>query len=169
VTKAVTVTVKPGKPAGPTAAPPSPSTVWAETPAPSSAPAPPSAPQTGYMGIVSEWRTKMGMSDLAHSSQLESNALDCSASSGGNLVHKLNPGSMAQVMAPGSPDEFESVFVGGWLCERPNLPGIAAACQTMTQGWNHAGQVGHADILTSSKYSKIGCGCADTMWTCDLA
>jgi hypothetical protein len=168
VTKAVTVTVKPGKP---TDAPPAPSTQWQEAPAPSSAPEPekPSAPQTGYMGVVSEWRGKMGMSDLTHSSQLESNALDCSASSGGNLVHKLNPGSMAQVMAPGNSGEFESVFVGGWLCERSNLPGLSGVCGEMAKGWNHAGQTGHADILTSDKYSKIGCGCASDMWTCDLA
>jgi hypothetical protein len=38
----------------------------------------------------------------------------------GGLKHQLNPGSVAQVLAPGEVDECEKVYVGGWLCEVPS-------------------------------------------------
>ncbi|ETN38188.1 uncharacterized protein HMPREF1541_06219 [Cyphellophora europaea CBS 101466] len=123
-----------------------------------------------YMGIVGKWRSAMGLSSLSRDSKLQSNAQDTSSSSGGALKHKLNSGSMAQVMAPGNSGNFESVFVGGWLCEMPNLPGLGSSvCSSMTKGWNHAGQTGHAEILSSTKYKKIGCALAGGIWTCDLA
>lgn len=122
------------------------------------------------MGIVNNWRGKMGLPLFTEDNTLQSNALDTSTSSGGQLVHKLNPGSMGQVMAPGNSGNFESVFVGGWLCELPSLPGLGSSvCDAASQGWNHAGQTGHAEILSSTKYTKIGCGNADNMWTCDVA
>jgi hypothetical protein len=122
------------------------------------------------MGVVSQWRSNMGLPALTEDSKLQSNAQDASASSGGQLKHKLNPGSMAQVMAPGNEGNFESVFVGGWLCELPNLPGLGASvCNSASKGWNHAGQTGHAEILSSTKYTKIGCGLASGIWSCDLA
>jgi hypothetical protein len=121
------------------------------------------------MSIVSKWRSAMGLSALAQDAKLQSNAQDTSASSGGQLKHKLNPGSMGQVMAPGSANDFESVFVGGWLCERPTLPGLGSVCNTASKGWNHAGQTGHADILSSKNYKKIGCALASGIWTCDVA
>lgn len=121
------------------------------------------------MGVVSKWRSTMGLSALSQDSKLQSNALDTSQSSGGKLTHKLNSGSMAQIMAPGNSGNFESVFVGGWLCERPTLPGLGSVCTSMSKGWNHAGQTGHADILSSTKYKKIGCALASGVWTCDLA
>jgi hypothetical protein len=122
------------------------------------------------MGVVSQWRSAMGLPALTEDNKLQSNAQDASASSGGQLKHKLNPGSMAQVMAPGNEGNFESVFVGGWLCELPNLPGLGSSvCNSASKGWNHAGQTGHAEILSSTKYTKIGCGLASGIWSCDLA
>lgn len=123
----------------------------------------------GYMSIVSKWRSTMGLSALSQDSKLEANALDTSVSANGALKHKLNTGSMGQVMAPGDAGNFEKVFVGGWLCEIPSLPGLGSVCGSMSKGWNHAGQTGHAKILSDPKYKKIGCGLAKGVWTCDLA
>lgn len=138
---------------------------------PSSAPAPSTGGSSsgGYMGIVSEWRQKMGMSDLTQDDKLQGNALKTAQDGNGQMKHELNPGSMAQVLAPGDADGFEKVFVGGWLCERPNISGLDGICSSMSQGWAYNGETGHADILTSSAYSKIGCALADGIWACDLA
>ncbi|KPI39559.1 uncharacterized protein AB675_3299 [Cyphellophora attinorum] len=125
---------------------------------------------SGYMATVNTWRSKMSLSPFTQDSKLEANALDTSQSSGGQLKHKLNSGSMGQVMAPGNSGNFESVFVGGWLCEMPQLPGLGSSvCNTMSKGWNHAGQTGHAELLSSKTYKKIGCALASGIWTCDLA
>ncbi|KAJ4369899.1 hypothetical protein N0V83_005663 [Neocucurbitaria cava] len=149
-----------------------------EAPAPSSeAPAPttttqapaPSATASGYKGIVDEWRSKMGLTALSQDTKLESNAMDTVVSSNGQMVHKLNPGTFGQVLAPGNADDFEHVFVGGWLCEIPTLPGLDGICATQSQGWTYEGQTGHAEILTSSSYSKIGCALYAGIWACDLA
>lgn len=138
------------------------------TPTPTPAPAP--APvDNGYMGIVEEWRGKLGLSQLTYSSKLESNAMDTVVSSNGQMVHKLNPGSFAQVLAPGSADDFTHVFVGGWLCERPNLPGLNGVCATQSNGWSYEGQTGHADILVNTAYKSIGCALNAGIWCCDLA
>ena len=65
---------------------------------------------------------------------------------------------------------FERVFVGGWLCERPTLAGLNGACGSqLADGWDHAGQTGHADILTAPNYKKIGCAFSQGIWGCDLA
>lgn len=138
----------------------------------SSAPAAPSATGStsgGYMDIVNQWRQKMGMKDLVEDNTLQGNADKTAVDGNGQMVHELNPGTMAQVLAPGSPDEFEKVFVGGWLCEEPDLPGLNGICSTMSQGWEYNGETGHAEILTSPSYSKIGCACEGGIWACDLA
>lgn len=164
--------------ASPTAAP-----VAAYTPAPQ-APSPVAAAssqvaqaapsgtgEAGYMAIVNEWRGKMGMSDLTWDQTLQNNDLKTVNDDKGTMTHELNPGSFAQVLAPGTCEDsaFEKVFVGGWLCEIPSLPGLDGICNTMSQGWAYDGQTGHADILTSKAYSKIGCACAYGIWGCDLA
>ncbi|KAF1918055.1 hypothetical protein BDU57DRAFT_185094 [Ampelomyces quisqualis] len=137
------------------------------------APAPiPETPKAdGYMGVINEWRGKMGMASLVHDAQLESNAKDVVVSGAGQMVHKLNPGSYAQVLAPGEPgvESFTKVFVGGWLCEMATLPGLNGVCQQMSQGWAYEGQTGHAEILTSPNYSKIACAEHQGIWCCDLA
>lgn len=126
-------------------------------------------PANGYMGIVDEWRGKLGLKALKYSAKLEQNALKTAREGNGEMVHQLNDGSMGQVLAPGQPDEFYHVFVGGWLCERPSLPGLDGVCAAASEGWNYAGQTGHADILTADSYSEIGCGCETGIWSCDLA
>jgi hypothetical protein len=146
-----------------------PAPIVTPTPTPAPAPAPSAPTNSGYMGIVDEWRAKMGMKALSQDSKLESNAMDTVVSSNGQMVHKLNPGTYGQVLAPGSADKFESVFVGGWLCEMPSLPGLDGICSTMSQGWSYEGQTGHAEILTSDNYSKIGCALHEGIWCCDLA
>jgi hypothetical protein len=70
------------------------------------------------------------------------------------MTHKLNPGTYSQVLAPGkhTMESFLSVFVGGWLCEMPTLPGLDGVCSTMSEG------------LTSDNYSKtwfVGIWCYD--------
>lgn len=137
--------------------------------APSAQPVASSGNSDGYMGVVSEWRSKMGMSALTEDSKLVANAHKTAQDGNGQMVHQLNPGSMAQVLAPGKPEEFTKVFVGGWLCERPSLPGLNGICSSMSQGWAYDGQTGHADILSSKSYSKIGCACVGDIWSCDLA
>ena len=81
-----------------------------------------------------------------------------STDSTNGLQHELNPGTFAQVLAPGDLSNFESVYVGGWLCEIASLPGLNGICGTATAGWDHSdGELGHAQILSSTSYSKIGC------------
>jgi len=129
----------------------------------------PAATNSGYMGIVDTWRAKLGKKALIHDDKLEANALNCVTESNGQMVHKLNPGSYGQVLAPGSADDFEHVFVGGWLCEMPSLPGLDGVCSTQSSGWRYDGQTGHAKILTDDSYSKIGCALYAGIWGCDVA
>lgn len=149
---------------------PAPAPTSTKEAATSAAPAPaPSAPASGYQAVVDTWRAKLGLKPLVNDAKLESNALDTVVSSNGQMIHKLNDGSMGQVLAPGDKDDFEHVFVGGWLCEIPTLPGLDGICETASKGWAYAGQTGHAEILTSPSYSKIGCALHAGIWCCDLA
>lgn len=159
-----------------TAAPAAPETPAAspQAPTPVASAAPTQTASTGsssggYMDIVSEWRSKMGMSALTQDDKLQGNALKTVQDGNGQMVHELNSGSMAQVLAPGDASDFEKVFVGGWLCERPDIAGLDGICSTMSQGWSYGGETGHADILTSGSYSKIGCALDAGIWGCDLA
>lgn len=137
------------------------------------APAPPSSGGSGgYMDIVNQWRSAGGLPSLTQDSTLEGNALKTSTDSTNGLEHELNPGTFAQVLAPGTFADFESIYVGGWLCEIPSLPGLNGICSTEAQGWDHSdGETGHADILTSTKYTKIGCASSSStqVMACDLA
>ncbi|EAT90980.1 hypothetical protein HBI56_020600 [Parastagonospora nodorum] len=153
---------------------PAPAPAPTPTPTPEPQPAPPA--DSGYMGVVAEWRAKLGLKELSHDSKLESNAMDTVVSSNGVMTHKLNPGTYGQVLAPGKDgkddqgnDNFTKVFVGGWLCELPNTPGLDGVCGKMSEGWAYEGQTGHAEILTSAQYSKIGCALHKGIWCCDLA
>ena len=146
-----------------------------EAPAPASPSSAPSAPAPAsdgsWEGIVGQWRSKMGLGALSIDSQLTANAQKTADESVGGLHHQLNSGSMAQVLAPGEADGFEHVFVGGWLCELPNTPGLDGVCAEQSKGWSYEGQTGHAEILTSGSYKKIGCalGGSTGVWSCDLA
>lgn len=139
-----------------------------EAPAPTSAAPAPSSTASGYMGVVDTWRAKMGMDPIKQDAKLESNAMDTVVASNGQMIHKLNEGSMGQVLAPGNADGFEHVFVGGWLCEIPTLPGLDGVCQTASEGWAYEGQTGHAKILSDPKYTKIGCALHAGIWCCDV-
>lgn len=169
-------TVEPEKPK-PTAAPepekPKPTYVAPEPvkPAPEPekpAPAPPADTGSGYMATVNEWRQKLGLPNLEYSKTLEDNAANTCDEGNGEMKHKLNPGTMGQVLAPGSMEKFEHVFVGGWLCEIPSLPGLDGVCAEQSKGWTYEGQTGHAKILTSPDYKKIGCACVKGIVGCDL-
>lgn len=138
-------------------------------PAPTSAAYAPAPTSSGYMAVVDTWRAKLGKKALVHDDKLEANAMDCVKSSNGQMVHKLNPGSYGQVLAPGNADDFEHVFVGGWLCEMPNMAGLDGVCATQSSGWRYDGQTGHAKILTDDSYSKIGCALYAGIWGCDVA
>jgi uncharacterized protein YkwD len=159
----------------PPPAPTSTSTSEVYVPPPSSSSPPPAATSsappatgTGYMAVVDEWRAKLGLSKLAQDSTLEKNALKTAVDGNGQMVHQLNPGSFGQVLAPGQEDEFYHCFVGGWLCEKPDMAGMNGVCATASEGWYYT-STGHADILTSPNYSKIGCGWAGGIWACDVA
>ena len=149
------------------------STVFpSSAPVASSTPAPSAGVGDGsWEGVVAKWRSAMGLSALSPDSQLTSNAQKTADESVGGLKHQLNPGSMAQVLAPGDANDFEHVFVGGWLCELPNTPGLNGVCSEQSKGWAYEGQTGHAEILTSGSYQKIGCAHSDStgVWSCDLA
>jgi uncharacterized protein YkwD len=147
---------------------PAPAPTSSKAAATSAAPAP-SAAASGYQAVVDTWRAKLGLKPLANDAKLESNAMDTVVSSNGQMVHKLNPGSFGQVLAPGNKDDFLHVFLGGWLCEIPSLPGLDGICSTESDGWAYEGQTGHAEILTSDNYSKIGCALYAGIWCCDLA
>lgn len=122
-----------------------------------------------YMDIVGEWRQRIGRTQLLYHAPLEANALNAVREANGQIRYKLNPGSFAQVMGPGACDlnGFYRLFVGGWLCGRPNLPGLNGICANFPE---YVSQTpAHADILTTAAYSRIGCGCAANIWACDLA
>ena len=162
-----------GQSSGPALGNQSPSTTSLSSgPAPSSVSAPSSGGGDGsWEGVVAKWRSALGLSALSSDSQLTSNAQKTADESVGGLHHQLNPGSMAQVLAPGEANNFEHVFVGGWLCELPNTPGLNGVCAEQSKGWSYEGQTGHAEILTSPSYHKIGCAYSDAtgVWSCDLA
>ncbi|KIW20440.1 hypothetical protein PV08_01015 [Exophiala spinifera] len=170
VTVVTEVAGSPPAAAAPASSSPAPAPAAPATPvASSSSPAPTIGSSSGdYMDVVSKWRSAGGLPALSRDSTLEANALKTSTDSVGGLKHELNPGTMAQVLAPGSPSNFEEVYVGGWLCEIPTLPGLDGICSTASQGWSYDGQTGHATILTSTSYSKIGCAIASNtnVWSC---
>jgi len=162
---------KPSKPAEPVYEAPAP---VKPTPAPAptpEAPAPAPPAQGGYMGVVDEWRSKMGLSQLACDSTLEANAQKVVEKGNGVMRHELFPGTYGQVLAPGGEgvEAFEKVYVGGWLCEMPGKKGLDGVCDKMSEGWAYEGQTGHAKILTEGDYTKIGCALHMGIWCCDLA
>jgi hypothetical protein len=99
-----------------------------------------------YMTVVNEYRTRLDLPKLTWGSQLQANAKKTVVDGNGEMVHQLNPPSMAQVLCPGTKDDFKTCFVGGWLCERPNTPGLEDDCKTLGQSFTHT-ETGHTDIL----------------------
>jgi len=164
---------EPPAPVKPTPTPEAPKPTYAPeapkpSPSPEPAPAPP-ATEEGYMGVVAKWRSKMGLKELTRSTKLEGTSMDTVKSSPGVMTHKLNDGVFGQVLAPGEAEDFENVYLGGWLCERSTMAGLEGACQKASNGWDYQGQTGHADILTAPEYTSIGCSFYQGIWCCDLA
>ena len=131
--------------------------------------APTGSSGSGYINVVSKWRQVLGLPPLSEDFQLQNNAQKTVNDGQGVMHHQLNDGSMAQVLAMGASDAFEKVFVGGWLCERPNLQGLDQVCNALAGSFDHQRQTGHADILVNTAYSKIGCANSQGVWSCDLA
>jgi hypothetical protein len=137
--------------------------------APTSTTSSSSAGSTSYMAIVDEWRAKLGLADFTRDAGLEANALKTCIDGNSHMVHELNRGTHAQVLAPGDIyRDFENIFVGGWLCEKPDMKGLDGICTKMSVGWYYT-STGHADILTSKIYTRIGCATSDGITGCDLA
>lgn len=125
------------------------------------------APSTGgYIDLVNQYMDKRGLRHLAQDSYLEGTALDTVTESNGVMTHKLNPKVFGQVLAPGSMSDFHRVFVGGWLCERPEL--WNGECSTASNGWSYS-STGHVDILVNPQYTKIGCAQYNGIVSCDLS
>ncbi|KAL9597778.1 MAG: hypothetical protein Q9179_004150, partial [Wetmoreana sp. 5 TL-2023] len=78
---------------------------------------------------INKWRVKYSVPELAWSTTLVANVQKTEKDdNGAQLIHELNPGSYAQVLAQGhntamsctAPDSpFELAYVG-WLCEVPS-------------------------------------------------
>lgn len=123
-----------------------------------------------WQAIAAKWRDQLGKTAWKVNDTLVANALKTAQDGNGKMKHELNPGSLAQVLAPGeeySDYSFEAAFVGGWLCEIPTLPGLGDACEKWGPGWKHNG-TGHADVLSGEAYNSIGCAWAGGIWACDL-
>ncbi|KAF2818159.1 hypothetical protein CC86DRAFT_309726 [Ophiobolus disseminans] len=121
------------------------------------------------MSVVNKWRVQLGLAILTQDNTLEANALKTCVKGNGQMVHELNPGSLAQVLGPGDINtNFERILVGGWLCEKPDMAGMDAICDTKSEGWRYT-TTGHAEILTSTKYTRIGCASFRSITGCDLA
>lgn len=156
-------------------------------PIPSATEVPSDSNDPPYMATINKWLSNLKLRTLEYDPRLAKNALRCSTNSNGILDHITYPGTLGQVMAPGKEEEFDKVFVGGWLAEREDLFQNKTVWKNFTKGWSYLDeygrpQTGHADILadqakledgTPLKLTKIGCGWAGnemwTMWTCDLS
>ncbi|KAF2024837.1 hypothetical protein EK21DRAFT_13359, partial [Setomelanomma holmii] len=124
---------------------------------------------TSYMVVVDEWRTNLALPKLTRDAILEANAYKTCVDGDGQMVHQLNSGTLAQVLAPGDVKQnFKHIFVGAWLCEKPNMAGMSGVCGKESIGWHYL-TTDHADILTSTKYTKIGCASSGGIAGCDLA
>jgi hypothetical protein len=127
------------------------------------------AGSTSYMSIVNTYRAKLGLTAFTHDATLEANALKTCIDGNGHMAHEFHSGTHAQVLADGDMhQDFERIFVGGWLCERPDMRGLDGICTKMSVGWYYT-STGHADILTSNSYTKIGCATFSKITGCDLA
>ena len=173
----------------PVAAPAPVSTTPAAAPAPSSSSSGSSgAPVVNGKSILDSanyFRSMMGFPSFAYDSTLQGNAAKTNNDDGANtMTHELNPGSMAQCIAEvdnltgsGSYSSFDLTYLG-WLCEIADSR-LGNACQIMeaATNMNSGGETGHAEILRTASYSKMGCNYLtstskqewDGMWTCDFA
>ncbi|OAA50399.1 hypothetical protein NOR_00849 [Metarhizium rileyi] len=146
--------------------------------------APASDDEPPYMKIVKDWLNKLDLRPLEYNAVLAEKALQCSTSfRDGSDKHGDCNYNLVQIYAPGGEDEFERVFVGGWLGERKELFKDDALWAKWSAGWMYMQQTGHADALADDakdlynnpmKLTQIGCGWANTgsnggSWFCLLA
>lgn len=142
---------------------------------------------------MNKWREAYGLPKFEWSAKLQANAQKTADDNGGvTMSHQLNPGSFGQVITVGAEvavadlqgdSPFELSFVS-WLCEVPSetlkMGGVdqcALVDEVLHMQYNSRG---HYDILTDTKYTKIGCAftkdpsadstsAAQGLWVCDLA
>ncbi|EXU95965.1 hypothetical protein X797_010970 [Metarhizium robertsii] len=103
---------------------------------------------TEYMSFINKWRTIIGKPTLEHDALLEGNACETS---------RRSPSELEHIIWNRSTGYFWS-----------DLPTMEEACKRFPPGWS-GGPTGHADVMSSAKYTKTGCGQKNSIWTCDLA
>ena len=106
---------------------------------------------------------------------------------GQNMTHELNPGSEAQCIGEvdnldgdGTLTSFELSYLG-WLCEIPDSR-LGSMCDEMHKATNmfvNTADPGHANILRTTSYTKMGCAYQQYAhpnndksvgeWLCDFA
>ena len=179
--------------------PPEPSNTPSPTPvaAPASSPAPAphsssndGAPLSGGKSILESanyFRNLQGLPSFTYSSTLGANSAKTNNDDGGNsMTHELNSGSFAQCIAEGddkttsgSWSPFDLIYLG-WLCEIPqsNLGDACNAMEAATHMLVDTADPGHANILRTAGYTKMGCDYKVAtqsqpnykgLWTCDFA
>ena len=170
---------------------PAPTSTPAPAPAPSpAAPAGDNAPTSGGKSILESanyFRKLQGYPPFEYSSQLEGNAAKTNKDDGGNsMTHELNDGSFAQCIAEGNDSTtsgswspFDLIYLG-WLCEIPeaSLTDACSAMEAATHMLVDTNDPGHAQILRTEGYTKMGCNYIvatehqpnyEGLWTCDFA
>lgn len=118
------------------------------------------------LDTFNKYRAIMNVPALSHSDVLQANVQKTLDDHPGQMVHELNPGTLAQVLAQGDCADFESALKYGWICEIPSLlpPG---SCDGST--YDYGGQTEHAEIVSSTDYTQVACACEQGIWGCDLA
>ena len=149
------------------------------TPTPSVTEVPSNRGEPDYMAIINKWLRYLDIRTLKYDPMLAQNAFQCSNISGGIINHTRYPGSKGQVMAGGGKEDFENVYVYGWLAEKKALfPLDMDWDENQTPKWDHGNQTLHAELLadqatnpdgTTIEFTKTGCGWAWNVWTCHLA
>lgn len=139
------------------------------------------------LATANHYRKLQGFNDFTYDGTLQSNSAKTLYDNGANhMTHELNSGSFAQCLAEGSTTAsagdlkpFDMVYLG-WLCEIDSSD-IMEDCQTMNStihmGVDFADPEGHANILRTAAYTKIGCAfqtATETqtysgLWSCDFA
>ena len=170
---------------------PAPTSTPAPAPTPSpAAPAGDNAPTSGGKSILESanyFRKLQGYPPFEYSSQLEGNAAKTNKDDGGNsMTHELNDGSFAQCIAEGNDSTtsgswspFDLIYLG-WLCEIPeaSLTDACSAMEAATHMLVDTNDPGHAQILRTEGYTKMGCNYIvatehqpnyEGLWTCDFA
>ena len=171
---------------------PTPSTP-ADTPSSGSDDGSPLSGGVSQLTTVNKWRTAYGLPKLSWSKQLQDNAQKTADDNQGvTMNHQLNSGSFGQVITVGAEvavtdlqgdTPFELSFVS-WLCEVKSetlkMGGVDQCALVEKVLHMTYSSTGHYDILTATRYTKIGCGFAKNpnaestspnqgIWVCDLA